>query len=479
MSGGVKTYLEIFQNKKYLMRIVSLLPIVFFSVICTLFSCIHLVSAQSVSVPDLTYQGLCENTLTVSAPQRPIKTDNKYQSLQEDDKNRYSMGDSKSAKEYIPLYSPEIGKENPVEKEIHDGLSEISDHPFRIGYKNGLYLETVDNKFSLKTSLRLQLRYEIDDYQDKKDTSSLTIRRGRIALKGNAFGDLFTYFFQLDAHSTGKREISTLELIDYYTDINIIPFAKIRVGQGRVPTNRQWITPDSDLQMIDFSVASDEFFLDRKLGVMAHDEYFNKKLEYNLGIYTGNYILFDREFRDKNELLGIFRVSYNPFGSFGYSEGDFEFSKSPLAHLSGSVSFDNRDGVSLDLKKLGKVTSDNVESTLIEQEAGFKYKGFSAVEEFYWRRKEFLKERIEDLGWFVQGGYFVKPKKIETTLRYSQIIFDDDRKDETTNEETLGVNYFFSGHSSKIQFNTVRLHHNTVNDENTDYKFILQLQFTL
>jgi len=462
------------------MRIVSLLPVVFFIVICTLFSCIHLVAAQSVSVPDLTCPALCEKTVTESAPQRPIKIDNKYLSLQEEDKNRHSVEGTKSAKEFTPLYSPEIGKENPVGKDIQDGLSHISDQPFHIGYKNGLYLETADNKFSLKPSLCLQLRYEMDDFEDQEDTSAFTIRSGRIVLQGNALGDLFSYFFQLDAHSTGKSEISNLQMIDYFTDINVIPLTKIRVGQGRVPSNRQWITPITNLQMIDRSLTSNEFNLGRQLGVMAYGEYFDKKLEYNLGIYTGYYDLFDGDYRDNNnERLGVFRVSYNPFGPFGYSESDLEFSKSPLAHFSGSVSFDNKDNVSLDLKKPGKVTSDNVESTLLEQETGFKYKGFSVLEEFYWRRKEFLKERITDLGWFVQGGYFIKPKKIETTLRYSQIIFDDDRKDETINEETVGINYFFSGHRSKIQFNTVRLHQNTAHHENTDYKFILQLQFTL
>ena len=459
---------------------INLLPIVFFCVICQLYSCANLVSAQSVTVPDLTDPALCGKTVTEPVLQRPIKTNNKYLSLHDENKNRHSIEDIKSAKEYAPLYSLEIGKENPVGKERQEDLSHISDHPFRIGYKKGLYLETVDNRFSLRTSLRLQLRYEIDDFQNKKDTSSLTIRRGRIALKGNAFGDLLTYFFQLDAHSTGKqREISTLELIDYYTDINVIPFAKIRLGQDRVPSNRQWLTPDSDLQMVDFSVAHNEFNLGRHPGVMVHDKCFNKKVEYNFGVYTGNYNLFDREFQDNDELLGIIRISYNPFGSFGYSESDLEFSKSPLAHLSGTVSFDSKDDVSFNLRKSGNITSDNVESTLLVQETGFKYKGFSVLEEFYWRRNEFQKERITDLGWFVQAGYFVKPKKIETTLRYSQINFDDDRKDKTTNEQTLGVNYFFSGHRSKIQFNAVRLHHNTVNDENTDYKFILQFQFTL
>ncbi|GJQ59657.1 MAG: hypothetical protein D8M57_06530 [Candidatus Scalindua sp. AMX11] len=447
-----------FQNKIPAIRIVNLLTIVFSVVVYSLFSSMHSISALSVSVPDLTYQRLSRNTITESDSQNPTDTDKKQLSLEAEGKNRDFLGDSKSAKEGTPLYSPYL----------------------RMGYKDGLYLETADNRFSLKASLRLQLRYEIDDFEDKDDTSAFTIRRGRVALKGNALGDLFSYFFQLDAHSTGKQsEISTLQLIDYYTDINVIPFAQIRLGQGRVPSNRQWITPDSKLQMVDFSVASSEFNLGRHLGIMAHEEFFDKKLEYNLGIYTGYYDLFDGDYRDNNEWLGIVRVSYNPFGPFGYSESDVEFSESPVLHVSGSASFNSKEDVSFNLKRGGKVTSDNVESTLLVQETGFKYRGFSVLEEFYLRRRSFLDERVTDLGWFVQGGYFIKPKKIELTLRYSQIHFDNDRKEERTDEGTLGVNYFFSGHNYKVQFNAVRLYRDTVSDESTDYKFLLQFQFKL
>ncbi|MDR4505227.1 MAG: OprO/OprP family phosphate-selective porin [Candidatus Scalindua sp.] len=438
---------------------------IFLFVVYSLFSGIHTVSAQSVSVPDLAYLHLCENTVTESVPQRLIEIDNNQLPFQEEERERISL---------------EMGKENPAGKEIQENLPPLSAQNLRIGYNNGLYLETADNRFSLKASVRLQLRYEIDDFEDQDDTSAFTIRRGRIALKGNALGDLFSYFFQLDAHSTGKQsEISTLQLIDYYTDIKVIPFAIIRLGQGRVPSNRQWLTPDSKLQMVDFSVASSEFNLGRQLGVMAHDEFFNKKLEYNLGIYTGYYDLFDGDYQDNNEWLGILRVSYNPFGPFGYSESDVEFSESPLLHISGSASFNSKEDVSFNLKKRGKVTSDNVESVMFVQEAGFKYRGFSVLEEFYLRRRSFMEERITDLGWFVQGGYFVKPEKVELTLRYSQIFFDNDRTDESTDEGTLGVNYFFSGHNYKVQFNAVRLHSDTVNDESTDYKFILQFQFKL
>lgn len=454
-----------FHKKIYLMRIVNFIPIVLFVASCLLYSCNHPVSALSLSVSDILYSCQAEKTGAESTPQRLIKADNKLLSFQEEEKNRNSLA---------------IGKENPVGKGRQENLPHLSSQYLRIGYKNGLYLETADNRFSLKASLRLQLRYEIDDFEDQDDTSAFTIRRGRIALKGNALGDLFSYFFQLDANSTGKQsEISTLRLIDYYTDINVIPFAKIRLGQGRVPSNRQWITPDSKLQMIDFSVASDEFTLGRQLGVMAHDEFFNKKLEYNLGIYTGYYDLFDMDYRDNNEWLGILRVSYNPFGPFGYSESDVEFSESPLLHVSGSASFNSKEDVSFNLRKRGKVTPDNVESTMLVQEAGFKYRGFSVLEEFYLRRRSFMEERITDLGWFVQGGYFIKPKKIELTLRYSQIHFDNDRTDESIDEGTLGVNYFFSGHNYKMQFNAVRLHLDTVNDESTAYKFILQFQFKL
>jgi len=363
-----------------------------------------------------------------------------------------------------------------------DDLSPTDYSPSALmGYKNGFFIRTEDDAFSLKSNLRLQTRYEIDDFEEKEDSCSLTIRRGRFTLKGNAFGDIFDYFFQLDSHSTGKKsEISTLELIDYYTDVNIPDLTSFRLGQMRVWSNRQWITPDSKLQMIDFSVASDEFNLGRQLGAMVHDDLYDKKLEYNLGMYTGNYNLFNGEFKTNDELLWIVRTSYNPLGNFGYTESDIEFSESPLAHISFSASFGRKDAANINLEKQGTVSADNLESLLIVHEAGFKYKGFSLIGEYYWRKmSEFSENNITDTGYFVQTGYFVVPGKIEATTRYSHIDFDASRSEDKTEEITLGINYFFSEHATKIQFNVVRIDNETLSKENTDYKFILQFQFTL
>ena len=54
-------------------------------------------------------------------------------------------------------------------------------------------------------------------------------------------------------------------------------------------------------------------------------------------------------------------------------------------------------------------------------------------------------------GYYLQGGYFIVPKKIEAAARYSYV--DPDNPIQITDNEktelTLGLNYFLSGHSVK------------------------------
>ena len=363
-------------------------------------------------------------------------------------------------------------------EENHEKLSSYINLPLDMGYENGFYLRTDDNRFSFKINPMIQFRYTFEDFDHKEDDSSFKIDRGRLVFQGNAYNPNIKYFIQLETRSTGSKDGSkSVEMLDFFSDITYVPDAKIRFGQWRVPFNRQMTTPIWKLQMIDRSVANNEFNLGRQLGVMVHGELLDHKLEYYGGFWNGNFRNESRN--DNNEHLWIFRASYSPFGIYSYAESDLEYSTSPKAHISGSISFDSVDDVTVALENIGTVAGEEVDRTQVAGEIGFKYRGFSLISEYYWRKQHgVLDTNLIDHGFFVQSGYFLIPKKLELAGRYSLVEFDDELEKDALKNVAVGVNYFFNGHGSKLQFNAVRFNEEKNNIDNIDYKYMFQYQLS-
>ena len=290
------------------------------------------------------------------------------------------------------------------------------------------------------------------------------------------------YFIQLRAESTGTKDRSkAVELFDWYVDLIRYPFAKIRFGQWKVPFNRQRVVSAGNLQLIDRSVANDEFALDRQIGVQGFGKLFEKKLEYYFGFFNGNNRNESRN--DNNEHMFIFRTSYNLLGGYGKGtsevESDIAYSGTPLAHISGAIAFDSTEDVTMELESLGEFTASETDRTSVVAEYGFKYKGFSAIGEYYWRKTHGIADtNIIDQGFFAQAGYFLIPKKFEVSGRYSLIDFDDQLETDATRETTFGLNWFFAEHKSKLQFNAIRIDSEKPGPDDIDYKYRFQYQMS-
>ncbi|MGR3218796.1 MAG: porin, partial [Candidatus Anammoxibacter sp.] len=369
--------------------------------------------------------------------------------------------------------------------------------PLDMGYDNGFFLKTHDEKFSLSTNGMFQFRYIFEDDDRNDDSSSFRIRRGRLIFNGNAFNEHMKYFTQMELRSTGSKDGSkSVELLDFFGTYEKYEFAKIRFGQWKVPFNSQFMTSAGALQMIDRSEVDDEFNLGRQLGVAVFGELLDDKLGYYLGAWNGNFR--NEKGNDNNQHLWIARAEYMPFGHFGHVESDYEYSEKPLVFLAGAVAFDNEEGKSLELRGIGELETNDIDKTQIVGELGFKYKGFSFEGEYYWRKRHIdtfsgsfveegeVKEKglndsnLIDRGFFAQAGYFLIPRKLEMTGRYSLVSFDDQLEVDSIIETTLGLNYYFAGRRNKLQFNAVRLDEDSHDDgkDAIDYKYLLQYQLT-
>ncbi|MHC4320990.1 MAG: porin [Planctomycetota bacterium] len=436
----------------------------------------------------------------------------KQQGMIDDLKTKIEMQEDISKSYVAPIDDELIGKkvDEYLEKGEGKGMwAEIMKRP-KLGYKRGFYFQTQDKSFSMMINGRIQFRYSyedrdnIHDTDEQQDDSSFRIRRSRVKFSGNAFKH-FKYKIELALSSTGGAIDGSraLELFDFWASWNKNPAASIKFGQWKVPWSRQRVVSSQNLQLIDRASSQDEFTMDRQIGVLLHGKLFNKKFEYYTGVFNGNNR--NQSSNGNNEMLYIGRVSWNPFGAYGKGigevESDINFSEKPIAHLSAGISFDG----AADRERVGSTTIDldppvgtgvtlkEVNKTSVVAEYGLKYRGFSTSAEAYWRRFDDIRANnidsvgsgvIIDRGFFVQGGYFVIPKKFEVAGRYSLVDFDDERDEDAVREITAGVSWFINGtHDNKLQFNWIRQDNELPNvasrsdDIDNTYRLQYQLAF--
>ncbi|MHC4139523.1 MAG: porin, partial [Planctomycetota bacterium] len=410
-------------------------------------------------------------------------------------KTKIEMQEDISKSYVTSIDEREIGNvmEEYLQKAEGQGLLEKYLGPCELGYKKGFYFRTRDDKFFMRMTGRIQMRYGYEDRDNElgeEDDSSFRLRRARLKWDGYAYKD-FIYKIELALKSQDTKPTSTadkdkakaVELIDWWAEYKKYPFAKIRFGQWKVPFNHQRVGSSSTLQRIDRASAQDEFTMGRQIGAMVSGNLFDNKMEYYAGMFNGN---GRNEARNgNNEHLYIARVSWNPFGGFGKGIGeqisDLAWSEKPKAHLSAAIAFDNAADETIDLEGLGETTSDDVDRTSLVGEYGLKYKGFSTSAEFYWRKYDNVGGKsLIDRGFFVQAGYFLIPKHLEIAGRYSLVDYDNRRTTDAVREATAGINYFFAGQSKKLQFNFVRmdneLPHSVSVSDDIDYFYRLQFQ---
>ena len=359
-----------------------------------------------------------------------------------------------------------LTKEDTREKMSKAGLAPDLD----MGYKKGFYLKSLDGRFSAKLNNRIQIKYQYTDRDigtdgaPEEDESTFDFRRIRTKIHGHAFNENIQYMLDWDSAA------DDVDLRDAYVNITYLPWANVRAGQASV-YSRQFLSSSSALQLVDRAEVSGEFIFqgdDRKRGVTIHSKkILDGKIDYQVGVYNPQTRATDNT---TNTMLYLARGSYYPFGPYvSYKESDFEYTESFKAHIGGGMGFE-QIGINEDSDK------DEVDQTQFIGELGFKYRGLSIVSEYHNRKRKVLDplegdeagfatalprgESLHDQGFFVQGGYFIVPEKLEIAGRYELIDYDSQNPSFGTSglldnicSYTAGLNYFLHGRDHKIQIN--------------------------
>lgn len=170
-------------------------------------------------------------------------------------------------------------KELEDHKEIVKEVKAREEKMPRVGYKNGFYLETPDNKFKLKMGGRLHGDFRAYN-SDHPKNDEFYISRARIYLAGT----LYSYFdFKVEA-DFGK---GASDLKDGYINLNYFPSAQVMMGQFKAPFSLERMTSANYITFIERSLPVSNLTPDRDVGIMVHGAYEPAGLYYGAGIFNG------------------------------------------------------------------------------------------------------------------------------------------------------------------------------------------------
>jgi len=148
-----------------------------------------------------------------------------------------------------------------------------------VGYKNGFYLETPDQNFSLKIGGRVDADMRFYN-SDHPENNQFFVNRARIYLSGTLFKN---YEFKIEP-DFGK---GSSELKDGFINVNYVPYAQFKVGQFKQPFSLERMASANYMDFVERSLPVDNLTPDRDQGIMIHGSYERFGLHYGVGLFNG------------------------------------------------------------------------------------------------------------------------------------------------------------------------------------------------
>lgn len=341
---------------------------------------------------------------------------------------------------------------------------------------------------------RIQLQYKVVD-SDKvpagqEDTvDDLDFRRLRPAVE----------FVNGDWH--GKVEVDFANSDSVVKNAYLVwagsDWIQLKVGNHDAPFAREKLTSSKRQQLIERTFVGDHDFgvPDKQLGINISDAK-PAKLDWALGVFKAGIdpsttkVDFVSTVTDDAEYSGnllVGRVDWYPHGRLSMAQGDFARSESPLVAFGiNAYTWRNDDDDVVD------PSSDYDTIDGIGIDAAFRWQGIS-LDLAYQR---FAAETLDagfnggliEAGeadfdtWAIEGGYMLLPDRLEIAAGYQ--VLDADAVNDRDSRFSVGVNYFFDQHKTKLQFtyevgDTVfDTDGNTIRGEDQN-RFFMQLQHVL
>src|SRR5947209_12857625 len=298
------------------------------------------------------------------------------------------------------------------------------------------------------------------------------LRRARINLTGD-FAEQFDFkiegdFGQGDGLNSNRTAFSGT---DIFINWHQFPEAQIKVGQWKAPFGLEQTTPDTSLFTIERSLPTGALTPERQIGVQLWGKPFTSiwpeqkdLLTYYAGIFNGNGR--NTTINDNNNFMAVGRLELMPF------KGKI-FGQDSSLKLGGDV-LNSRDDkgtnisqtLNLLVNKDGSLSPFVLpgadERTAWSVDAWFNLGPFDLI-------GEYLQEKVNGRtvngvppgfadfttnGFYVTGGYYVIPKKLQAAVRWEQLN-PGQKGNDGIHSITGGLNYYIHGDDIKLMANYI------------------------
>lgn len=343
----------------------------------------------------------------------------------------------------------------------------ISKSKIEVEYTDkGFQFTTADDRFQLHLESRFQFRFAtpgdqnpltLDDLESNEPV--FKINRARLKAGGHAFQPYLKYYWEY--------ELSQGNLLDFRVMFEKFPAFNIKVGQWKAYYNRERVISSGKQQLVDRSIITRPFTVDRQLGLSFYGRLFEGSLAdftYHASILTGTGR--GEVENDDGHFMYVGRLQWNFLGrELPMTGSDLSFHEKPtgLIALGGVTNrspytrFSQAGGGQLFGLEDGLPGQYRVNQGLLE--TAFMYRGFSWQNEFHTKE---IQDKINGgttrlTGSYYQAGYFFShlwkaiPEPLELAARYARYTPNTDRRDFFEEEFALALNWFFKGgHRNKL-----------------------------
>jgi hypothetical protein len=319
----------------------------------------------------------------------------------------------------------------------------------------GLRAVVGDDLLTMQLRGRIQARAEVEN--DGEDGAvGFSVRRLRVVFAGDALKKQFSYYLQLGLSPRDVESDNPSVARDAWVAWNLAPAFRLRLGQMKVPFDRQRVTSSSSLQFPERSGVVNELTLDRDIGLVAFSAPLADQFSYQLGIFGGD---GRNRLNEDDGVLATARVQWTPLGRFDDDLVEGDVKRDERARLATAVAVGFNAASPRARSTIGAFRlDDRVDYAHGTADVLFKRSGLSVLLQGIGRvatkaATETSRARSA-VGAFAQLGVMVNDNAelVGRVGHVEPIEFAVANEDDLvrTQEVRFGVNYYVLGHDLKL-----------------------------
>jgi len=354
---------------------------------------------------------------------------------------------------HLDVLSQKTDQDEIKTKNLIVKFRNIPNKRLNYGYDNGLWIESKNGNYRTRMTGLLQLQYSLADSDDEDADSEFQVRRLRLKWDGHLIRPWLHYVLQISADNQFDNSTDTsfegFKLKDLYVDlaynIKYVP----RIGEYKVPFNRDALSSGKSLLLIERSTVSNEFTWGRDRGVGLYGQ-IGSKITYGAAITSGNGVsgLQDTNL-DIDQLLYSGRIQYQPCcGKLEFSNASFpaggDFVFNPKARLNKTPTYavgaamvmypnlnigDKNPDNNID-QRFGELGITKGDVFSMSADFAYEYYRYTFETEFdirFINPDQGSSGSSIDYGFTVQGGYHFLPPYIQIAGLFSYLKLDTDK----------------------------------------------------